>query len=99
MLAYLERLRETLQYLGVSDCKMQEGSLRCDVNLSVRPAGSAGLGVRTEMKNLGSFRAVSRAIAYEARRQIRVLEAGGAVVQETRRWDEDREVTDRKSVV
>ena len=93
VLAYLERLRETLQYLGVSDCKMQEGSLRCDVNLSVRPAGSAGLGVRTEMKNLGSFRAVSRAIAYEARRQIRVLEAGGAVVQETRRWDEDREVT------
>ena len=91
--AYLERLKEDLQYLGVSDCKLQEGSLRCDVNLSLRPAGSPALGVRTEMKNLGSFRAVSRAIAYEARRQAQVLEAGGQVVQETRRWDEDREVT------
>ena len=78
--SYLERLKETLQYLGVSDCRMQEGSLRCDVNLSVRPAGSDRLGTRTEMKNLGSFRAVSRAIAYEARRQAQVLEAGGQVV-------------------
>ena len=91
--SYLERLKETLQYLGVSDCRMQEGSLRCDVNLSVRPAGSDRLGTRTEMKNLGSFRAVSRAIAWESARQIALLEAGGAVAQETRRWDEDREAS------
>ena len=91
--SYLERLKETLQYLGVSGCRMQEGSLRCDVNLSVRPAGSDRLGTRTEMKNLGSFRAVSRAIAWESARQIALLEAGGAVAQETRRWDEDREAS------
>ena len=91
--SYLERLKETLQYLGVSDCRMQEGSLRCDVNLSVRPAGSDRLGTRTEMKNLGSFRAVSRAIAWESARQTALLEAGGAVAQETRRWDEDREAS------
>lgn len=90
VVAYLEELKTILQYLGVSDCKLQEGSLRCDVNLSVRPAGSAQLGTRTEMKNLGSFRAVRRAIEYERCRQIRVLEAGGQVVQETRRWDEDK---------
>lgn len=90
VVAYLEELRRVLQYLGVSDGKLQEGSLRCDVNLSVRPVGSRKLGTRTEMKNLGSFRAVRRAIEYESRRQIRVLEAGGQVVQETRRWDEDR---------
>lgn len=89
VVAYLEELRAILQYLGVSDCKLQEGSLRCDVNLSVRPAGSGALGTRTEMKNLGSFRAVRRAIEYESRRQIRLLESGGRVVQETRRWDED----------
>lgn len=90
VVAYLEELRTILQYLGVSDCKLQEGSLRCDVNLSVRPAGSAELGRRTEMKNLGSFRAVRRAIEYESRRQIQVLESGGRVAQETRRWDEDK---------
>ena len=76
VVAYLEWLRETLQYLGVSDCKMQEGSLRCDVNLSVRPAGSDTLGTRTELKNLSSFKAIRRAIYYEARRQIERLEAG-----------------------
>ena len=69
VIAYLEKLKETLQYLGVSDCKMQEGSLRCDVNLSVRPLGG-GLGTRTEMKNLNSFKAIARAIGYEAKRQI-----------------------------
>lgn len=90
VVAYLEELKTILQYLGVSDCKMQEGSLRCDVNLSVRPVGSVELGTRTEMKNLGSFRAVRRAIEYESRRQIAVLERGGQVVQETRRWDEDK---------
>ena len=76
VIAYLEKLRSTLQYLGVSDCKMQEGSLRCDVNLSVRPAGSEEFGTRTEMKNLNSFKAISRAIAYEARRQIELIEEG-----------------------
>ena len=93
VIAYLEKLRSTLQYLGVSDCKMQEGSLRCDVNLSVRPAGSQELGTRTEMKNLNSFKAIARAIAYEARRQIERLEAGGRVVQETRRWDENKDAS------
>lgn len=93
VIAYLELLRERLRYLGVSDCKMQEGSLRCDVNLSVRPAGSTDLGTRTEMKNLGSFKAITRAIAYEAQRQIELLEAGRPVVQETRRWDESKEAS------
>ena len=88
--AYFNKLKAIFEYLGVSDCKLQEGSLRCDVNLSVRPVGSTVLGTRTEMKNLGSFRAVRRAIEYESRRQIRVLESGGTVLQETRRWDEDR---------
>ena len=88
--AYLETLKERLQYLGVSDCRMQEGSLRCDVNLSVRPQGSTALGTRTEMKNLSSFRAILRAIAFESQRQIALIEGGGQVVQETRRWDEDQ---------
>ena len=93
VVAYLEKLRSTLQYLGVSDCKMQEGSLRCDVNLSVRPAGTAELGTRTEMKNLASFKAISRAIAFEARRQIELIEEGRRVIQETRRWDENKDAT------
>ncbi|WP_297290052.1 Asp-tRNA(Asn)/Glu-tRNA(Gln) amidotransferase subunit GatB [uncultured Flavonifractor sp.] len=93
VVAYLERLKETLQYLGVSDCKMQEGSLRCDVNLSVRPAGSTELGTRTEMKNLNSFKAITRAISYEARRQIERIEEGKRVIQETRRWDENKDAT------
>ncbi len=89
VVAYLEQLKSMLTYLGVSDCKMQEGSLRCDVNLSVRPKGSNALGTRTELKNLSSFRAIAKAVEVEAQRQIKVLEAGGMVVQETRRWDED----------
>ena len=93
VIAYLEKLRSTLQYLGVSDCKMQEGSLRCDVNLSVRPAGSQELGTRTEMKNLNSFKAIARAIAYEARRQIECMEEGKRIIQETRRWDENKDAT------
>lgn len=93
VIAYLEKLRSTLQYLGVSDCKMQEGSLRCDVNLSVRPLGSEELGTRTEMKNLSSFKAIVRAIRYEAGRQIELLEEGKRVVQETRRWDENKDAT------
>ena len=90
--AYLEKLKETLQYLGVSDCKMQEGSLRCDVNLSVRLMGSGELGTRTEMKNLNSFKAIARAIGYEAKRQIKLIEEGKRV-QETRRWDENMGAT------
>ena len=91
VVAYLEQLKSILTYLGVSDCKLQEGSLRCDVNLSVRPVGSTQLGTRTEMKNLGSFRAIRKAVAFERERQIRLLESGAQVVQETRRWDEDAE--------
>lgn len=87
---YLEKLRAILQFTGVSDCKMQEGSLRADVNLSVRPKGQKEFGTRTEMKNLNSFHAISRAIEYEARRQIDLLEDGEAVVQETRRWDDNK---------
>lgn len=87
---YLEKLRAILQFTGVSDCKMQEGSLRADVNLSVRPKGQKEFGTRTEMKNLNSFHAIARAIAYESRRQIDLLEDGEAVVQETRRWDDNK---------
>lgn len=90
VIAYLEQLKSMLTYLGVSDCKMQEGSLRCDVNLSVRPKGSKVLGTRTELKNLSSFRAIAKAVEEEAKRQIQVLEAGGTVLQETRRWDEEQ---------
>lgn len=85
---FLEELRSILECLEVSDCKMQEGSLRCDVNVSVRPVGQTELAARTEMKNIGSFSAVVRAIEYESARQIQVLEAGGTVVQETLRWSE-----------
>ena len=93
VIAYLEKLRDTLQYLGVSDCKMQEGSMRADVNLSVRPRGQAEFGTRTEMKNIASLKAIARAIEYECERQIDVIEAGDKVVQETRRWDDEKEYT------
>ncbi len=86
--AYLEKLRMIIQYLGASDCKLQEGSMRADVNLSVREAGTEELGTRTEMKNLNSFKAITRAIQGERERQIDILESGGKVVQETRRWDD-----------
>lgn len=89
--AYLEKLRMICQYLGISDCKLQEGSMRADVNLSVRETGSSGLGVRTEMKNLNSFKAIAHAIAGERERQIELLEGGHKVVQETRRWDDNKE--------
>jgi aspartyl-tRNA(Asn)/glutamyl-tRNA(Gln) amidotransferase subunit B len=92
VLAYLEKLRETLLYLDVCDCKMQEGSIRADINLSVRESG-AELGVRTETKNMNSFKAIGRAIEYEIERQIDILEDGGQVVQETRRWDDDRGIS------
>lgn len=90
VIAYLETLRTRIQYLGASDCKLQEGSMRADVNLSVRETGSKELGIRTEMKNLNSFHAIMDAIASERERQIQLLESGKAVIQETRRWDEDR---------
>ena len=86
--SYLDGIRAILGYLDISDCKMQEGSIRCDVNVSVRPKGSDTFGTRVEMKNVNSFSAAERAIDYEAARQIAVLEKGGVVLQETRRWDD-----------
>ncbi|MCI6061145.1 MAG: Asp-tRNA(Asn)/Glu-tRNA(Gln) amidotransferase subunit GatB [Dorea sp.] len=91
VIAYLEKLRTIIQYLGASDCKLQEGSMRADVNLSVREAGTKEFGTRTEMKNLNSFKAIARAIEGERERQIELIEAGKAVVQETRRWDDNKE--------
>ncbi|MGN0316505.1 MAG: Asp-tRNA(Asn)/Glu-tRNA(Gln) amidotransferase subunit GatB [Lachnospira sp.] len=91
VIAYLTKLRNTIQYLGASDCKLQEGSMRADVNLSVRPKGSTEFGTRTETKNLNSFSAIERAIKAETARQIDIIEAGEKVVQETRRWNDDKE--------
>lgn len=91
VIAYLEKLRMIVQYLGASDCKLQEGSMRADVNLSVREIGSDTFGTRTEMKNLNSFKAITHAIEGERERQIELLEEGKAVVQETRRWDDNKE--------
>ena len=89
VIAYLEKLKSLLSYAGVSDCKMQEGSMRCDVNISVREQGSAKLGTRTEIKNMSSLKAITAAIAYESARHIEALETGCEVlVQETRRWDD-----------
>ncbi|RCX16586.1 aspartyl/glutamyl-tRNA(Asn/Gln) amidotransferase subunit B [Anaerobacterium chartisolvens] len=88
--AFLESLKAILEYTEVSDCKMQEGSLRADVNLSVRPKGQKEFGTRTEMKNLNSFRAIIRAIEAESQRQIEEIESGGTIVQETRRWDDTK---------
>lgn len=86
--SYLKKLKSILEYIEVSDCKMQEGSLRADVNVSVRKKGAKELGTRTEMKNMNSFRSITRAIEYEAERQIEVIENGGKIEQETLRWDE-----------
>ena len=91
VIAYLEILRQTIQYLGASDCKLNEGSMRADVNISVREAGSPKFGTRTEMKNLNSFKAIAHAIEGERERQIELLEMGRKVVQETRRWDDNKE--------
>ncbi|MCR5793523.1 MAG: Asp-tRNA(Asn)/Glu-tRNA(Gln) amidotransferase subunit GatB [Lachnospiraceae bacterium] len=90
VIAYLEKLRILIQYLGVSDCKLQEGSMRADVNLSVRLRGETEYGTRTEMKNLSSFKAITRAVDYESKRQIALLESGQVVEQETRRWDDEK---------
>lgn len=91
VVAYLDKLRLIIQYLGASDCKLQEGSMRADVNLSVREVGAKEFGTRTEMKNLNSFKAIKRAIQAERERQIDLLEAGEQVIQETRRWDDNKE--------
>ena len=91
VIAYLEKLRLIIQYLGASDCKLQEGSMRADVNLSVREVGAKEFGTRTEMKNLNSFKAIARAIDGERERQIELLEEGKQVIQETRRWDDNKE--------
>lgn len=89
VVVYLEKIRSTLEYLGVSDCKMEEGSMRADINLSLRPVGQKEYGTRTEMKNMASLKAIARAIEGESRRQTDVLMGGGSVVQETRRWDDE----------
>ena len=91
VIAYLEKLRLIIQYLGASDCKLQEGSMRADVNLSVREVGAEKFGTRTEMKNLNSFKAIARAIEGEKARQIELIEEGKAVIQETRRWDDNKD--------
>lgn len=91
VIAYLEKLRLIIQYLGASDCKLNEGSMRADVNLSVREAGAKEYGTRTETKNLNSFKAIARAIENEKERQIDLIESGGKVIQETRRWDDTKE--------
>ncbi len=93
VIAYLNKLKTTLEYLGISDCKMEEGSMRADVNLSVRKKGSTEFGTRTEMKNINSLKSIERAIAFESKRQIEILENGGEIIQETRRWDENKEKT------
>lgn len=90
VIAYLTKLKAILQYTGVSDCKMEQGSLRADVNLSVKPVGSKELGTRTEMKNINSFKAIARAIEGERARQIELIQEGKKVIQETRRWDDNK---------
>ncbi|WP_302826691.1 Asp-tRNA(Asn)/Glu-tRNA(Gln) amidotransferase subunit GatB, partial [Anaerofustis stercorihominis] len=89
-LLFAETVRNNLLTVGVSDCKMQEGSLRFDVNLSVMPEGSSEFGTRTEMKNLNSFRSLKRAIEYEYKRQVKAVEKGERIVQETRKWDDEK---------
>lgn len=90
VIKYVEKIKEIMTYLGVSDCKLNEGSMRADVNLSVRKVGEKELGTRTEMKNLNSFRAITRAIEHEMKRQIELIEEGKEVIQETRRWDDNK---------
>lgn len=91
--AYLEKLKAILQYIDVSDCKMEEGSLRCDANISLRPKGETKFGTKAEIKNLNSFKAVQKGLEYETVRQAEVLDEGGRVVQETRSWDDARSLT------
>jgi len=90
---FLEKLKSILQYAEVSDCKMQEGSLRCDANVSIRPVGSKEFGTKTELKNMNSFKAVQKGLEYEVKRQKKLLERGEKIIQETRRWDENSNKT------
>ena len=91
---YMKKLRAILRYLGVCDGNMEQGSLRCDANVSVRPSGQKEFGVKVEIKNINSFRFVEKALDYEIRRQIKVLEEGGRIIQETRLWDSARDITE-----
>jgi aspartyl-tRNA(Asn)/glutamyl-tRNA(Gln) amidotransferase subunit B len=91
---YMKKLRALLRYLGVCDGNMEQGSLRCDANVSVRPVGQREFGTRTEVKNINSFKFVEKALEYEIKRQIRLLEEGGKVIQETRLWDSSRGITE-----
>ena len=91
--AFLEQLKANLEYIKVSDCKMEQGSLRCDANISLRPVGSTEFGTKVEIKNLNSFRAIERALEYEEQRQAEVYDQGGTIYQETRTWDEKLGVT------
>lgn len=90
---YVEKLQQVMRYIGISDCRMQEGSMRCDVNISVRPVGSEKLGTRTEIKNMNSINNITKAMAYEFERQVDLLESGGKVVQETLRYDDATNTT------
>lgn len=90
---YMMKMRSILEYIDVSDCKMEEGSLRCDANISLRPYGQVNFGTKTELKNINSFKAVQKALEYEVMRQNKVLDEGGTIMQETRRWDETRGIT------
>ena len=90
---YLMNMHSMVQYLGVSNANMEDGNFRCDANVSVRPKGQEEFGTRTEIKNMNSFRSVVSAIEYETQRQIDVIESGGKVVQETRGWVDDKQVT------
>ena len=94
VLEYIEKLRLTMKYIGVSDVKMQEGSLRCDVNISIRKKGEEKLGTRTEIKNMNSLNFIAKAMEYEFERHIDVIESGGKIVQETRRYDSDQNITE-----
>ena len=90
---YIEKLQQVMRYIGISDCKMQEGSMRCDVNISVRPKGSEKLGTRTEIKNMNSINNIAKAMEYEFERQVDLIENGGSVVQETLRYDDATNTT------
>ena len=91
--AYMEKIKAILEYIDVSNCRMEEGNLRADINVSLRPVGSEKLGTRTEMKNINSFKSLEDAINYEIERQAEVLDDGGEIIQETRTWDPDRGIT------
>ena len=90
---FIEKLRQIISYMEISDCKMEEGSVRCDVNVSVRPIGQKKLGTKTEIKNLNSLKVLEKSIKYEAQRQIEVIEKGEFIVQETRTWDDEKGIT------